>query len=57
MNMFALVAIIAATALEPGVGRVHFAVSTKSAEAQKFFDQGMAYLYGWKGDTLRVEDL
>src|SRR5581483_12183302 len=38
-------------ALDPGVGTVHFAVSTKNAEAQRFFDQGMAYLYGFNHDA------
>ncbi len=38
-------------ALEEGVGSVHFAVSTKNHEAQRFFDQGMAYLYGFNHDA------
>src|SRR5579872_1116678 len=33
--------------LDPGVGTVHFPVSTTNVEAQRFFDQGMAYLYGF----------
>ena len=37
--------------LEKGVGNVHYAVSTKSANAQKFFDQGMAYLYGFNHEA------
>src|SRR5256886_10043155 len=37
--------------LERGVGNVHYAVSTKSANAQKFFDQGMAYLYGFNHEA------
>jgi tetratricopeptide (TPR) repeat protein len=51
MNMIALVAIIAATALDPGIGSVHYAVSTKNAQAQKFFDQGMAYMYGFNHEA------
>ena len=38
-------------ALEPGLGKVHWAVSTKSADAQKFFDQGMAYTYGFNHES------
>ena len=41
----------AAQQLEPGVGAVHYAVSTKNAQAQKFFDQGMAYMYGFNHDA------
>src|SRR6266850_5074157 len=37
--------------LEKGVGNVRYAVSTKSANAQKFFDQGMAYLYGFNHEA------
>ncbi|HEX8844323.1 MAG TPA: alpha/beta fold hydrolase [Pyrinomonadaceae bacterium] len=33
--------------LEAGLGEVHHPVSTKSAEAQKFFDQGLAYVYAF----------
>jgi len=42
-----LLAIIAAIALDPAVGHVHFKTSTANAEAQRYFDQGMAYLYGF----------
>ena len=38
-------------AIEPGVGSAHFAVSTKNPEAQRFFDQGMAYLYGFNHEA------
>src|SRR5712691_9249350 len=37
--------------LEKGVGNVHYAMSTRSADAQKFFDQGMAYLYGFNHEA------
>ncbi len=30
-----------------GLGEVHHPVSTTNAEAQKFFDQGLAYIYGF----------
>lgn len=33
--------------LEEGLGRVDHPVSTKNAEAQKFFNQGLAYLYAF----------
>lgn len=49
--MLAFVSIIAATALDPGVGSVHYPVSTKNAEAQKYFDQGMAYMYGFNHEA------
>jgi tetratricopeptide (TPR) repeat protein len=38
-------------ALEPGLGHFHWAVSTKNAEAQKYFDQGMKYLYGFNHES------
>ena len=38
-------------ALDSGVGKVHFSVSTTNPEAQRFFDQGMAYLYGFNHDA------
>lgn len=37
--------------LEPGLGHFHWAVSTKNAEAQKYFDQGMKYLYGFNHES------
>jgi tetratricopeptide (TPR) repeat protein len=49
--MFAFAFIIAAAALDAGVGSAHYAVSTKSVEAQKFFDQGMAYMYGFNHEA------
>lgn len=36
-----------ATALESGVGPIHHPVTTKNAEAQKFFDQGLNLIYGF----------
>lgn len=33
--------------LRTGIGRAHDAVSTKSAEAQGFYDQGLAYLHSY----------
>ncbi len=38
-------------ALEPGLGHFHWAVSTKNAAAQKYFDQGMKYLYGFNHES------
>jgi tetratricopeptide (TPR) repeat protein len=40
----------AATELSPGLGDINHPVSTKNAEAQKFFNQGLAYLYGFNHD-------
>ena len=37
----------AASPLASGLGDVHQPVSTRSAEAQKFFDQGLAYIYAF----------
>ena len=36
-----------AAVLLPGMGEVHFAVTTKNPEAQRFFDQGVAQLHGF----------
>ena len=36
--------------LEQGLGKVDHPVSTKNAEAQKFFNQGLAYLYAFNHD-------
>src|SRR5262245_10985540 len=33
--------------LVPGIGNVHFPISTRSREAQRFFDQGVNYLYSF----------
>ena len=52
--MFVLAFLILAAsevAIEPGVGQAHYAVSTKNPEAQRFFDQGMAYLYGFNHEA------
>jgi tetratricopeptide (TPR) repeat protein len=45
------VALIIVAAIEPGLGRVHYATSTRNAEAQRYFDQGMAYLYGFNHEA------
>src|SRR5437660_10787507 len=37
--------------LESGLGNFHWAVSTKNAPAQRFFDQGMKYLYGFNHES------
>lgn len=37
-------------ALIPGLGDVHHPVSTRNAEAQRFFDQGVALVYGFNHD-------
>jgi len=46
-----ILAFLIIAAIEPGLGKVHFAVSTKNAEAQRYFDQGMAYLYGFNHEA------
>ena len=33
--------------LDPGLGKVHMAISTSVPEAQRYFDQGLAYAYGF----------
>src|SRR5687768_3407997 len=40
----------AALALHPGLGNHHHPITTKSAEAQTFFDQGLVLLYGFNHD-------
>jgi tetratricopeptide (TPR) repeat protein len=37
-------------ALVEGMGSLHHAVSTKNAEAQKFFDQGLRFVYAFNHD-------
>src|ERR1700682_3963237 len=39
--------------LMAGLGETHHAVSTKNAQAQKFFDQGLALLYGFNHEEAR----
>src|SRR5262245_49780326 len=36
--------------LVAGMGSLHHPVSTKNAEAQKFFNQGLSYIYGFNHD-------
>src|SRR5215470_14533043 len=36
--------------LMPGLGDLHHAVSTKNAEAQQFFDQGLRLIYAFNHD-------
>src|ERR1051325_8102918 len=42
-----LAAATAAPELDPGLGTLHWTVSTKNAMAQKYFDQGMKYVYAF----------
>jgi hypothetical protein len=37
--------------IESGLGNFHRPVSTKNAQAQRFFDQGMKYLYGFNHES------
>jgi tetratricopeptide (TPR) repeat protein len=36
--------------IQSGMGNHHHAITTKSPEAQKYFDQGLAFLYGFNHD-------
>jgi tetratricopeptide (TPR) repeat protein len=36
--------------LATGLGALHHAIATKSADAQRFFDQGLTYVYGFNHD-------
>jgi tetratricopeptide (TPR) repeat protein len=36
--------------LSTGLGRLHHAIATKNADAQRFFDQGLTYVYGFNHD-------
>ncbi|MGH7844065.1 MAG: tetratricopeptide repeat protein [Candidatus Binatia bacterium] len=36
--------------LHPGLGNYHYPITTKNPEAQKYFDQGLALLYGFNHD-------
>src|SRR5262245_35750293 len=40
-------------ALRDGLGQVNFPISTSRPEAQQFFNQGMAYTYGFNHDAAR----
>src|SRR5205085_3027197 len=39
-----------AVTLEEGLGNEHFAVTTSNEDAQRFFDQGMRYVYAFNHD-------
>jgi cytochrome c-type biogenesis protein CcmH/NrfG len=39
-----------AATLVAGMGRLHHAITTKSRDAQQFFDQGLTYVYGFNHD-------
>ena len=41
----------APVALEPGLSDLHVPVSTKNADAQRFFDQGMRYMYAFNHES------
>ena len=51
MQLLFTLLLAAAVTLEPGLGAFHRAVSTSNAEAQKFFDQGMKYTYGFNHEA------
>src|SRR5881628_2019868 len=37
--------------LDPGLGNLHWPVSTKNAKAQAYFDQGMRYVYAFNHEA------
>jgi len=37
--------------LDPGLGKLHHAVSTKNAAAQQYFDQGLKYVYAFNHEA------
>src|SRR5258707_4586445 len=37
--------------LDPGLGNLHWAVSTKNAKSQAYFDQGMRYVYAFNHEA------
>ena len=39
--------------LHPGLGNYHHPITTKSAEAQSYFDQGLTLLYGFIDEAAR----
>src|SRR5215813_11315426 len=39
--------------LNPGFGQINHPVSTENAEAQKFFNQGLALIYGFNHNEAR----
>jgi tetratricopeptide (TPR) repeat protein len=41
---------VAPAVLVTGLGNVHHPISTKNAEAQRFFDQGLAYVFAFNHD-------
>jgi tetratricopeptide (TPR) repeat protein len=49
MNL--VLAFLLAVALDPGLGDFHWTVTTKNAQAQAFFDQGMKYVYAFNHES------
>jgi tetratricopeptide (TPR) repeat protein len=54
MNLLVILAFVAhhgaavsPPALEKGLGAIHYKVSTKNADAQRYFDQGLRYIYAF----------
>ncbi|MBV9493048.1 MAG: tetratricopeptide repeat protein [Acidobacteria bacterium] len=45
--MFLAAVLLAIVSLEPGLSDTHWKVTTRSAEAQQYFDQGLRYIYGF----------
>jgi len=49
--VFPIYAQTAPPELDPGLGTLHHAVSTKNAEAQTYFDQGLKYVYAFNHEA------
>jgi tetratricopeptide (TPR) repeat protein len=43
--------VLAQPAIETGLGDLHYPVSTKNAKAQRYFDQGMRYVYAFNHEA------
>src|SRR5437763_6807195 len=49
--MHLILPLLLAVTLDPGLGQFHWKVSTKNAQAQRFFDQGMKYTYAFNHEA------
>lgn len=46
-----MLALLLAVTLDSGLGNLHWPISTKNAQAQAYFDQGMKYVYAFNHDA------
>jgi tetratricopeptide (TPR) repeat protein len=51
VTLVLIVASAPRTTLDPGLGELRWPVSTRNAEAQQFFDQGMKYVYAFNHEA------